>query len=135
MNEKTILKTIRKYALWTVLGSAALLLILELLKVWNVIDTVDGGSMPDLGDLAMNALMGGEMSLEALSFSPPSPNVWGHIEETLAVILGIGVVVMLALLVNSRTCFGHGADAKDAAAPAKAAAPAAAKKAAAKPKK
>lgn len=132
MNEKAILKTIRRYTLWAVLGSAALLLVLEILKVWNLIETVDSGSMPDLGDLAMSALIGGEMSIDALSFSPPSPNVWGHIEETLAIIVGIGALVLLTLLVSSKTCFGHGADAKVEAAPAKASAKAPAKKAPAK---
>ena len=141
MNEKVVLETIRKYALWAVLGSAALLLILEILKVWNVIETTSGGGMPDVGNLLTNALMGGELSLDSLNFSAPEPNVWGHIEGTLAIILGIGAGVLVALLVSSRTKLGKADDAKVAkseAAPAKAAAPAAKAapaKAAAKPKK
>jgi hypothetical protein len=144
MNDKAILGMIRKFALWAVLGSAALLLILEILKVWNLIETTSGGEMPDVGNLLTNALMGGELSLDALSFSAPSPNAWGHIEGTLAIILGLGSVVLLALLVSSRTRLGKGAAgkgkvAKSAAAPAKSAAPATkaapATRAAAKPKK
>ena len=116
MNEKAVLETIRKYTLWAVLGSAALLLILTILEAWSVIETTSGGSMPDLGAIAANALMGGELSLDALSFSAPSPNVWGHLEETLAIILGLGAVVLVALLVSSRTKFGK---AKVAAKPKK----------------
>lgn len=149
MNEKKVLDSIRKYTLWGVLGSAALLLVLEILKAWDVVKTTSGGGMANIGDALLGAL-GGD-SLEGLdglgglgammNFGPPEVNVWGHIEETLGIIVMVGVLVLLALLVSSRTKLGGGKDAKVAAAPAKAptatvAAPAAkAPAAAAKPKK
>jgi hypothetical protein len=129
MNEKAVLETIRKYALWAVLGSAALLLILEILKAWEVIKTTTAGSIDGLEEAAMAAMAGGGLgALGALQFSPPSANAWGHVEETLGIILALGLVMLLAILVSSRTKLGKGA--KAATAPARAAAPAATAKAA-----
>ena len=121
MNEKKVLDSIRKYTLWAVLGSAALLLVLEILKAWDVIKTTSGGGTMKLGADALSALMGGSLdSLSGLNFGAPSVNAWGHIEETLGIIVMIGALVLLALLVSSRTKVGK-IDAEKAvkAAPAK----------------
>jgi len=71
-------------------------------------------------------------------------NAWGHIEETLGIIVAIGALVLLALLVSSRTKLGKADDGVAKSAPARVAtasavapvakAPAA-RAAAAKPKK
>jgi hypothetical protein len=139
MNEKKVLDSIRKYTLWAVLGSAALLLVLEILKAWDVIKTTSGGGMMNLGADALSALMGGSLDGlgEMMRYSAPSANAWGHIEETLGIIVMIGALVLLALLVSSRTKVGDVKDAKVAAAPAKAPTAEApgAKAGAAKPKK
>ncbi len=121
MNEKKVLYSIRKYTLWAVLGSAALLLVLEILKAWDVVKTTSGGGMANLGDAALSALMGGSLdALGGLNFSAPSVNAWGHIEDTLGIIVGIGALVLLALLVSSRTKVGKikSGKGKDGKAPA-----------------
>ncbi len=121
MNEKKVLDSIRKYTLWAVLGSAALLLVLEILKAWDVVKTTSGGGMRDFGGAALSALMGG--SLDGLgglmNFGPPTVNAWGHIEETLGIIVGIGALVLLALLVSSRTKLGKIKAGSGKTAPAK----------------
>ena len=149
MNEKKVLDGIRKYTLWAVLGSAALLLVLELLKAWDVIKTTSDGASVSLGADAQNALgslLGGSLDGlgQMMSFSAPSVNAWGHIEETLGIIVAIGALVLLALLVSSRTKLGKADDGVAKSAPARVAtasavapvakAPAA-RAAAAKPKK
>jgi hypothetical protein len=107
MNEKKVLDSIRKYTLWAVLGSAALLLVLEILKAWDVVKTTSGGGMANIGDALLGALMGGSLDARGgLDFSGPSVTVWGHIEETLGVIVMIGALVLLALLVSSKTKVG-----------------------------
>ncbi|HEX7589816.1 MAG TPA: hypothetical protein VF362_02440 [Demequinaceae bacterium] len=113
MNEKKVLGSIRKYTLWAVLGSAALLLVLEILKAWDVVKTTSGGGMANLADAALSALMGGSLdALGGLNFSAPTVNAWGHIEDTLGIIVGIGALVLLVLLVSSRTKVGKIKDGK-----------------------
>src|SRR5665648_495090 len=107
MNEKKVLDSIRKCTLWAVLGSAALLLVLEILKAWDVVKTTSGGGMANLGGDTLSALLGGSLdALGTMSLSAPSVTAWGHIEDTLGVIVGIGALVLLALLVSSRTKVG-----------------------------
>jgi hypothetical protein len=104
MNEKRVLDSIKKCTLWAVLGSAALLLVLEILKAWDVVKTTSGGGMANLGDAALSALMGGSLdALGTMSSAAPTVTAWGHIEDTLGIIVGIGALVLLALLVSSKT--------------------------------
>jgi hypothetical protein len=104
MKQKTILENTRNYTLWAVLGSAGLLVILEILKAWDVITTTSAGSIGGLEEAAAKAMSGGGLgALSGLTFAAPSVNGWGHIEDTLGIILALGLAVLLALLVSSRT--------------------------------
>lgn len=145
MKQKTILENTRNYTLWAVLGSAGLLVILEILKAWDVIKTTSAGSIGGLEEAAAKVMSGGGLgALSGLSFAAPSVNAWGRIEDTLGAILALGIVVLVALLVSSRTTIAEAKAPRATNSPArteevKAAAPAAkapaAKASAEKPKK
>ncbi len=101
MKEKSLLEVIRRYTLWSVLGSAALLVILNILKAWDVISTTNGGSPTDLLTQAMGSAMFGDGSpLGMLGIA--GPNAWGHLEDSLGIILGMGLLVLLAFLVSAK---------------------------------
>ena len=92
MSAHTLLARIRTYALWGALGSAPLLLILNLLETWGAISTHDA---PGFGDMMGGLDMGSLIGLGGL-------NAWGKIEGSLGAILGICAVVLLVLLVSSK---------------------------------
>ncbi len=73
MNEKTLLEKTRKYTLWAVLGAAAVALVLNLLKVWDL-----------LGD------------------GHDGPTFWDRLDGTAGLVLVLGGGTLLALLVASR---------------------------------
>ncbi|MBN2176270.1 MAG: hypothetical protein JW722_01260 [Demequinaceae bacterium] len=79
INECSILNRIRKCSLWAFLVSATVVLVVEILEVWNAIETQDvyRRRLPEL-------------------------NGWGKIENTFSIIMGISLVVLLALLIANR---------------------------------
>jgi hypothetical protein len=121
MNQKTILENTRNYTLWAVLGSAGLLVILEILKAWDVVKTTSAGSLGGLEEAATKAMAGGGLgALSGLTFAAPSVNAWGRIEDTLGAILALGIVVLVALLVSSRTTIAEAKAPRATSSPANA---------------
>jgi hypothetical protein len=119
MSEAKLLKRVRRYALWSVIDTAALLIILSILETWGAIDFIEepsimGRNNPmDLGGLA--GLIG-------------EPTAWGKLQASLMTVLGFAVVVILAMLFASLIRDRNKKKGCDEPAPMKAPAKAPAKK-------
>jgi hypothetical protein len=68
---------VRRYALWTAIGSAAAYLLFQLLQSWGAFETAGGGD--EFG-------YGGD------------PTFWGKLIESLSIIFGISVAVVIVIL-------------------------------------
>jgi phosphotransferase system glucose/maltose/N-acetylglucosamine-specific IIC component len=77
--------TIRRYTLWGALGSAAVLLIISILDVWNVISTTKESLFSDY--------MSGPFG---------EPNAWGQLQSTAGVILALCSLTLLLFLIAHR---------------------------------
>lgn len=84
MTESRLLRKIRRYSLWAFLASSLGVLLLSILEAWEVISTYDE---------ARGRGRGGGSGM----------NEWGKIEATLSIIMAISLIVLVAILVSSRT--------------------------------
>jgi phosphotransferase system glucose/maltose/N-acetylglucosamine-specific IIC component len=80
MSEAQLLKKIRRWTLWSVIGAAVSLVILNVLNSWGAIDFTSGGLFMDYG---------GE------------PTFWGKLQESLMIVFGFGWAIILSLLFAS----------------------------------
>jgi len=101
MSEKSLLVAIRRYTLWGALGSAAVVLIISVLDVWNVISTTKESLFSDY--------MSGPFG---------EPNAWGMLQSTAGIILALCSLILLLFLIAHRVT--DSADEKDVKASAKA---------------
>lgn len=90
MDEKTVLEKIRRYTLWAVLGSSALLLLISILKTWGIVH-----STPTIADMMIDPYS----SLGGYGFDGPS--AVGRFESTLGVILSISFLTLVTVFVSS----------------------------------
>jgi len=92
MSEAKLLKRVRRCALWSVIGSAVLLVILSILETWGAIDFTQQSSL-----MGMNS----QMDLGSLAGLIGEPTVWGKLQASLMTILGFAIAVILAMLFAS----------------------------------
>lgn len=80
MSEAKLIKKVRCYSLWAVIGSAVLLAILQVLQSWGAIDFSSGDVFMGLGG---------------------DPTFWGKLQESLVAVFGFGIAIILILLFAS----------------------------------
>ena len=71
---------VRRYTLWTAICSAAVLLVLEVLKAWHAFNTSVGGS----GMMGLD--FGGKTTF------------WGHLLDSVGVVFGISAGLLIVIL-------------------------------------
>jgi hypothetical protein len=106
MSEAKLLKKVRCYTLWAVIGSAVLLVILQILQSWGAIEFTSGGSLGGTLEDMLGGALGGPGDM--LGGFAGDPTVWGKIQDTLMAVFGFGTAIILILLFASLIRGGKG---------------------------
>ena len=81
LKNKTFEK-VRRYALWTAICSAAVLLVLEVLQTWGAFKTTTPG----------------DYSSDFMDYSGGTTTFWGHLLDSFGVVFGISAGLLIVIL-------------------------------------